>query len=131
LLGSVCILLYGLMPTGLLMLAVGTANATIDGLTASSTAVAVGLVAPAERQAGAQGMLGAAETLTGGLTAVLAGVLYSAGGRVLAYSTASGLMAVLAVGAYVLAGPEYRTRRAPEQELAPEPVIAVTGHANA
>ncbi len=129
LLGAGFVLLYGFMPTGLTMLAVGVLNATSDGLTASSTAVAVGLVAPSERQAGAQGMLGAAETLTGGVTAVLAGVLYSAGGRVLAFSMTSALMAIMACSAYVLAGPEYRTRRGPERELSPEPVSAVTGHA--
>lgn len=129
LLGAGYIFLYGFMPTGLAMLAVGAVHATTDGLTASSAAIAVGLVAPAERQAGAQGMLGAAETLTGGLTAVLAGVLYSAGGRVLAYSTAAILMVVLAVGAYLLAGPEFRTRRGPVHDLIPEPATAVTGHA--
>jgi MFS family permease len=129
LLGAFFLLLYGFMPTGILMLAVGAFHATADGLTVSSTAVAVGIVAPAERQAGAQGMLGAAETLSGGITAVLAGVLYSAGGRVLAYSTASVLMVVLACGAYLLAGPHYRARRAPEHELSPEPATAVTGHA--
>ena len=129
LLGAVFVFLYGFMPTGLAMLAVGALNATTDGLTASSTAVAVGLVAPPERQAGAQGMLGAAETLTGGLTAVMAGVLYSAGGRVLAYSTASALMVVLAVGAYLMAGPAYRGKHIPVHDLEPEPASAVTGHA--
>ena len=39
------------------------------------------------------------------------------------------LMVFLAIGAYLLAGPEYRARRGPEEKLAPEPVTAVTGHA--
>ena len=127
--GAGCVFLYGFMPTGILMLIVGSVNALNDGLTASSTAVAVGMVAPADRQAGAQGMLGAAETLTGGITAVLAGVLYSWGGRVLAYSTAAGIMVVLAVAAYVIAGPEYRARRGVGQPLQLDPASAVTGHA--
>lgn len=127
--GAGCVFLYGFMPTGILMLVVGSVNALNDGLTASSTAVAVGMVAPADRQAGAQGMLGAAETLTGGITAVLAGVLYSWGGRVLAYSTAAVIMVVLAVAAYVIAGPEYRARRGVEQPLRLDPASAVTGHA--
>ena len=128
LVGACFMFMYGLMPTGLAMLAVGGVHAVCDGLTVSSTAVAVGMVAPAERQAGAQGMLGAAETLTGGVTAVLAGVLYSWGGRVLAYTTCSVIMITLAVGAYALAGPEYRLRRAPD-ELVLDPASAVTGHA--
>jgi MFS family permease len=127
--GAGCIFLYGFMPTGILMLVVGSVHALNDGLTASCTAVAVGMVAPADRQAGAQGMLGAAETLTGGITAVLAGVLYSWGGRVLAYTTCSVIMIVLAVSAYVVAGPEYRARRSVEPPPLVDPVSAVTGHA--
>lgn len=74
-------------------------------------------------------MLGAAETLTGGITAVLAGLLYSWGGRVLAYTTCSVIMIVLAVGAYVIAGPEYRARRGVDRPLLVDPASAVTGHA--
>ena len=70
---------YGFLPTGIAMFSVGIFHGISDGITVSSTGVAVGLAAPAERQAGAQGMLGAAETLTGGVTAVLAGVLYTVG----------------------------------------------------
>jgi MFS family permease len=131
LIGAVFVFLYGLMPTGIAMLAVGVVHATFDGVTASSTAVAVGMVAPAERQAGAQGMLAAAETLTGGLTAVLAGVLYSVGGRELAFWVASATIATLAVSAAILAGPEGRAMRGSEQELSTEPASAVTGHAPA
>ena len=105
--GAGFMFLYGFMPTGLAMLGVGAVHAICDGLTASSAAVAVGVVAPSERQAGAQGILGAAETLTGGITAVLAGVLYAQGGRVLAYTTCTIIMVTLAVTAFVLAGPEY------------------------
>ena len=43
--------------------------------------------------------------------AVMAGVLYSWGGRTLAFTTCSVLMLVLVSGAYLLAGPEYRSRR--------------------
>ncbi len=128
-LGAGYMFLYGVMPTGLAMLAVGVVHALTDGLTVSSTGVAVGMVAPAERQAAAQGMLGAAETLTGGITAVLAGVLYTWGGRVLAYTTCTVIMIALAVGAAVLAGPEFRARRDPARDLVPDPATAVTGHA--
>lgn len=110
-LGAGFMFLYGFMPTGALMLTVGVTHALCDGLTVSSNAVAVGMVAPVDRQASAQGMLGAAQTLTGGVTAVLAGVLYEMGGRVLAYATCSAIMLALAAGAWVLAGPAYRARR--------------------
>lgn len=126
--GAIFMFLYGVMPTGLTMLAVGACHAVCDGLTASSSAVAVGMVAPAERQAGAQGMLGAAQTLVGGIVAVLAGVLYAWGGRELAYTVCAVVMLGLVVAAYAMSGAEYRRRRAPVGfEL--DPVSAVTGHA--
>ena len=79
LLGAGFMFAYGFVPTGAAMLAVGIVHAMCDGFTVSSAAVGVGMVAPPDRQASAQGMLGAAGTLVGGLTAVLAGVLYFVG----------------------------------------------------
>lgn len=129
-LGAVFIFLYGLMPSGILMLAVGLVHAMSDGFTVSSAGVAVGMTAPPDRQASSQGMLGAAETLTGGISAPLAGFLYAAGGRTLAYSVAAALMVGLATASYYLAGPDYRSRRGRVTgELLPDPVSAVTGHA--
>lgn len=124
-LGAGFMFLYGFMPTGGLMLAVGIVHSISDGLTVTSTGVAVGMTAPRDRQAGAQGLLGAAETLTGGITAVAAGALYTWGGRTLAYSVCSALMLALVATSYVLAGPEQRARRGVEPE---EPVaLATTG----
>jgi MFS family permease len=128
-LGAMFMFLYGQLPTGIAMLSVGVVHAVCDGLTVSSTGVAVAVGAPPARQAGAQGMLGAAETLSGGITAVLAGVLYSWGGRSLAYTTCTVIMVALAIGAYVVAGPEYRARTAPEEPVELDPATAVTGHA--
>lgn len=116
---------YGFVPTGGAMLAVGIVHALCDGFTVSSAAVGVGMVAPAARQASAQGMLGAAETLVGGLTAVLAGVLYSWGGRELAFTTCSVVMIALSLGAWLLAGPEVRARRG-EVGVAAEQPAGVT-----
>jgi MFS family permease len=123
-LGAMFMFAYGFMPTGGAMLAIGIVHALCDGFTVSSTAVAVGMASPRERQASAQGMLGAAETLTGGITAVVAGVLYSWGGRTVAYTVCAVVMVVLSVGAWVLAGPENRARRGADGALASEPVGA-------
>lgn len=128
-LGAVFMFLYGQMPTGIAMLAVGTVHAICDGLTVASAGVGMGMSAPPERMAAAQGMLGAAETLTGGVTAVLAGVLYTGGGRVLAYSVCAAIMVVMAVSAYVIAGPELRARRSVEPVEDDVQAPAVTGHA--
>jgi MFS family permease len=109
--GAVFMFFYGVMPTGAAMLSIGIVHALCDGCSVSSTAVGIGMVAPPERQASAQGMLGAAETLSGGLTAVLAGALYSWGGRSLAYSTCTVVMLALAGGSWLLAGTETRALR--------------------
>ena len=122
--GAGFVLSYGFLPTGGAMLAVGIVHALCDGCTVSSAAVGVGMVAPAERQASAQGMLGAAETLVGGITAVLAGVLYSWGGRELAFTTAAVVMVSLSVGAWFLAGPEVRARRGQSGMAAEQPAGA-------
>jgi MFS transporter, DHA1 family, tetracycline resistance protein len=121
---------YGLLPTGIAMFCVGIFHGISDGITVSSTGVAVGLAASSDRQAGAQGMLGAAETLTGGVTAVIAGVLYTVGGRTVAYTVCAVVMVALAVAAFVLVGADYRNRQALHLEgPVPDPASAVTGHA--
>ena len=56
--GATFMFLYGVLPTGGAMFAVAMVHALNDGLTVSSASVAVGLVSPADRQAGAQGLLG-------------------------------------------------------------------------
>jgi hypothetical protein len=49
-------------------------------------------------------MLGAAQTLTGGITAVVAGVLYESSGRFVAYTVCAVVMVALAGAALVLSG---------------------------
>jgi MFS family permease len=108
--GAVFMFLYGVMPTAGAMFAVSIVHALNDGLTVSSTGVAVGMVVPPERQAGAQGVLGGGETLTAGVTAFAAGALYEHFGRVAAYgASAAAMLALVALGVW-LAGPAWRLR---------------------
>jgi MFS family permease len=98
--GAFFMALYGVVPSGGVMFAVAMVHAVNDGFTVSSTGVAVGMVVPPERQAGAQGVLGGFETLTAGITASVTGVLYEHFGRATAYGTAAVAMLVLvALGA--------------------------------
>lgn len=99
--GAVCMTLYGFLPTPALMLVVFFVHIMNDGFTVTSAGVAVGMAAPPERQAGAQGLLGGVQTLMGGLAASLAGWSYDHLGRgptfvitaaVMLACTASGLM---------------------------------------
>lgn len=112
-LAAVFISMYGLMPSGLWMLAIALVHSVTDGLTVSSTSVAVGMVTPDDRHAGAQGLLGGVQTLLAGVVAVLAGVLYENFGRVTAYATASAIMLVLVLVAVVLSGEQRRLRSVP------------------
>ncbi len=112
-LGSVFMVLYGLVPSGLAMFAVAMVHSLNDGLTISSTGVAAGMVVPAARQAGAQGLLGGAQTLLAGITALVAGTVYEAFGRTAAYLVAAALMLTLVGSGWIIAGPARRLRGSP------------------
>ena len=77
-------------------------------------------------------MASAAQTLTAGITAFVAGVLYEAGGRGLAFGASAAVMVALALGAAVVAGPERRRLRGvvtTDGIGEPDAASAVTGHA--
>lgn len=86
---------YGQLPSGLAMFTMSMFHALNDGLTISSAGVAVGLVSPPDRQAGAQGLLGGVQTLVGGIAAIAAGALYQSSGRAVAYTVCAVSMAIL------------------------------------
>lgn len=119
LLGATFMFLYGVMPNGGLIFAVAMVHSVFDGLTVSSTGVAVGMTIPAERQAGAQGVLGAAEALAAGTMAVIAGKLYEVSGRTLAYAVCA-LAMVAMVGAGAWLSRSAWTLRRPLADVAPD-----------
>ncbi len=123
LLGATFMMLYGLVPSGGAMFAVAMVHSVTDGLTISSTGVAVGLVVAPERQAGAQGVLGGLQTLVAGITALVTGALYEHAGRSVAYGVSAGLMVLLVGVGVILAGPAWRLRGAP---VPAESVPAIT-----
>jgi MFS family permease len=116
-LGAAFMMAYGLVPTGSVMFVVAMFHALSDGLTVSSTGVAVGLVVPADRQAGAQGVLGGTQTLLAGVVAVVAGLLYDHFGRAAAYGTTAAIMLTLVVLGAWLAREEFGLRGAAADEV--------------
>ena len=111
-LGSSFIAGYGLLPTGGLIFALAMFHATSDGATFSAPSVAAGMVVPADRQAGAQGVLGASQALMAGVMAMVTGEVYEAHGRTVAYTVvAASVFSLLLIGlflarsAWSLAGP--------------------------
>ncbi len=108
--GALCMFTYGRLPIPWMLLCVGLVHAINDGLTATGTSVAVGQVAPMERAASAQGLLGACGTLMGGLSAVTAGWSYDRFGRTTTYTAATLCMFALIAGGAYLAGPAHYRR---------------------
>lgn len=93
--GAVFMALYGVMPTGTWIFAIAMVHAISDGITVSSSGVAVGLVVPVDRQAGAQGVLGAAQALSAGIMAMVVATVYEHYGRTTAYLICAVIMLVL------------------------------------
>jgi len=127
--GAVFMTLYGLMPTGGLIFAVAMVHAVSDGLTVSSTGVAVGMTVPDDRQAGAQGVLGGAQALAAGVMAVVTGALYDEFGRTVAYAVCAGVMLTLvAIGTW-LARSAWSLKRPlhVDEPVGPSPTPAVSG----
>lgn len=104
------LLSYGYAPGAVVMFIIVMVHSVTDGLTLSSAGVAVGLSAPPERQAAAQGLLSGLQTLTAGAAAVAAGTLYEQFGRATTYTVAAVLMASMVLAARVLVrGTTYAT----------------------
>ncbi|MFM8846526.1 MAG: MFS transporter [Actinomycetota bacterium] len=119
--GAICMVLYGFLPTPGLMLAVFFVHILNDGLTVTSAGVAVGMAAPPERQAGAQGLLGGVQTLVGGVAASVAGWSYDHFGRGTTYTTTAILIVVFVVLGLALAG-DKRWSPAPSTDELPAAV---------
>jgi predicted MFS family arabinose efflux permease len=110
--GAVLLSLYGLVPVPILLLLVGIVHASNDGMTAASVPVAVSMCAPNEQQAGAQGLVGAAQVLAGGVAAFAAGWAYDHSGPVIAYIGGGIFMLLCVSAAWIKAGP-HRHRTMP------------------
>lgn len=103
-LGAAFMFAYGQLPTGGWIFAVAMVHALSDGLTVASSGVAVAMAVPERRQAGAQGIIGAAQALTAGITAIVIGGIYDGPGRAAAYSAvAIGMVGFVVVGLWLAA----------------------------
>jgi MFS family permease len=110
---ALAMLLYGQVPTAMAMFVVAFLHSISDGFTMASVGVGVGMVVPAGRQAGAQGMLGGAQVLTAGISATSVGYIYEYFGRAAAYGTAATAILVLLIIGTVLLGPAFKVSGTP------------------
>lgn len=90
---------YGQLPSGEWIFAVSLGHAMTDGLTFAAPGVAIAMVVDQDRQAAAQGLMGAAQSIVAGVTAIAMGALYDSSGRAAAYTVSAISMAVfIAIG---------------------------------
>lgn len=111
LIASVFMFGYGQLPTGGWIFALAMVHAVTDGLTFSAAGVAIAMAVPEERQAGAQGLMGASEALVAGIAAILIGGIYDGAGRAMAYGVAAVGMLVMVSAALAFAAPFIRGDR--------------------
>ncbi len=98
-LGVCFVSLYGLISIPAVLIMVGVVQATVDSFGAPGIPTAVNQLAPPEQIAGAQGLVGSMQTLTGGVFAIGAGVLYEHFGPARTYGATSALMFIcVAIG---------------------------------
>lgn len=116
--------IYGALTVGGAIFAVAMVHALTDGLSFAASGVAVGMTAPEERQAGAQGVLGGMQSLGAGIMAPIAGWLYETQGQRTAYWTAAAAIALLVLGGIALARPAIRMRADTSTEYEPNVVQA-------
>jgi MFS family permease len=120
-LGALYMTSYGFLSMPYLMLGIGLSQSILDSLTVTGIGIAVAQATPPERQAGASGLLGGMQTLTGGISAVAAGASYEHFGQAFAFSATGIVMALLVTVGCVLAGKKWLQK--------PLPALVVSGRA--
>jgi MFS family permease len=116
-LGALYMTSYGFLSMPYLMLGIGLSQSILDSLTVTGIGIAVAQATPTERQAGASGLLGGMQTLTGGISAVAAGASYEHFGQAFAFSATGMVMAMLVTSGCVLAGKKWLQKPLPELEV--------------
>ncbi len=107
--GAIFMVSYGVLTVPIIILTIGLFHGIVDGLTVTGSGMAVSMVAPPERLAGAQGLMGGLQTLIGGVAAALAGLNYEHLGRTVTFVVAAALMVSLVVAGLLFAGASVRS----------------------
>jgi len=100
--------IYGVLTVGSIFFGVTMVHAISDGLSFAASGVAVGMTAPEERQAGAQGVLGGMQSLGAGIMAPIAGWLYDTQGQQTTYWVSAAIIFAFAIAGITLAWPAVR-----------------------
>jgi MFS family permease len=99
---------YGIVPGVAALVALTMATSVLEGLGFPATPMLVSAAVPDDRQASAQGLMGAVEVATGAVAAIAAAWVYAAHGDTITWAATAAVMAtLLAIGA-ILTRPEDR-----------------------
>ena len=105
---TLIVIFWGIVPGVVGLIALTVATSVVEGFGFPSTPMLVAAAVPEDRQATAQGLMGAVEVATGAVAAIAIAIVYDAHGDAVAWRTTAVTMAILLSIGAILTRPEDR-----------------------
>ena len=105
---TLMVIFWGIVPGVVGLIALTVATSVVEGFGFPSTPMLVAAAVPEDRQATAQGLMGAVEVATGAVAAIAIAIVYDAHGDAVAWRTTAATMAILLSIGAILTRPEDR-----------------------
>ena len=105
---TLMVIFWGIVPGVVGLIALTVATSVVEGFGFPSTPMLVAAAVPEDRQATAQGLMGAVEVATGAVAAIAIAIVYDAHGDAVAWKTTAATMAILLSIGAILTRPEDR-----------------------
>ena len=105
---TLMVIFWGIVPGVVGLIALTVATSVVEGFGFPSTPMPVAAAVPEDRQATAQGLMGAVEVATGAVAAIAIAIVYDAHGDAVAWRTTAVTMAILLSIGAILTRPEDR-----------------------
>ncbi len=105
---TLIVIFWGIVPGVVGLIALTVATSVVEGFGFPSTPMLVAAAVPEDRQATAQGLMGAVEVATGAVAAIAIAIVYDAHGDAVAWRTTAATMAILLSIGAILTRPEDR-----------------------
>ena len=105
---TLMVIFWGIVPGVVGLVALTVATSVVEGFGFPSTPMLVAAAVPEDRQATAQGLMGAVEVATGAVAAMVIAIVYDAHGDAVAWRTTAATMAILLSIGAILTRPDDR-----------------------
>jgi MFS family permease len=105
---TLMVIFWGIVPGVVGLIALTVATSVVEGFGFPSTPMLVAAAVPEDRQATAQGLMGAVEVATGAVAAMVIAIVYDAHGDAVAWRTTAATMAILLSIGAILTRPDDR-----------------------